>query len=51
MRVLVIGFTGLLGVPVAKRLSADGHYVRLLVRDAPRARRTFPSPMSSSKAR
>jgi len=32
-RILVIGATGLIGAPVARRLLADGHQVRLLVRD------------------
>jgi len=36
-RILVIGATGLLGAPVARRLLADGHQVRLLVRDTGRA--------------
>src|SRR5260370_97592 len=34
---LVIGATGLIGAPVARRLLADGHQVRLLVRDTRRA--------------
>jgi uncharacterized protein YbjT (DUF2867 family) len=38
-RILVIGATGLIGLPVAWRLLADGHQVRLLVRDTERARR------------
>jgi nucleoside-diphosphate-sugar epimerase len=37
-RILVIGATGLIGLPVARRLLADGHQVRLLVRDTGRAR-------------
>jgi uncharacterized protein YbjT (DUF2867 family) len=37
-RILVIGATGLIGAPVARRLLADGHQVRLLVRDTGRAR-------------
>lgn len=36
-RILVIGATGLIGAPVARRLLAEGHHVRLLVRDAERA--------------
>jgi NADH dehydrogenase len=36
-RILVVGATGLLGAPVARRLLADGHQVRLLVRDTARA--------------
>ena len=37
-RVLVVGATGMLGEPVARRLLADGWRVRCLVRDATRAR-------------
>ncbi len=37
-RILVVGATGLIGAPVARRLLDDGHQVRLLVRDAGRAR-------------
>lgn len=37
-RILVIGATGLIGAPVARRLLADGHQVRLLVRDTARAK-------------
>jgi uncharacterized protein YbjT (DUF2867 family) len=33
-RILVVGATGLIGEPVARRLLAEGHHVRLLVRDA-----------------
>jgi uncharacterized protein YbjT (DUF2867 family) len=36
-RILVIGATGLIGTPVAQRLLAEGHQVRLLVRDTARA--------------
>jgi uncharacterized protein YbjT (DUF2867 family) len=36
--ILVAGATGLIGAPVARRLLADGHHVRLLVRDIERAR-------------
>lgn len=41
MRILVIGATGMLGEPVARRLHADGHQVRILARDEARARRRF----------
>ncbi|MCU0757831.1 MAG: NAD(P)H-binding protein [Steroidobacteraceae bacterium] len=37
-RILVVGATGMLGAPVARRLLADGWRVRGLVRDPPRAR-------------
>jgi uncharacterized protein YbjT (DUF2867 family) len=37
-RILVIGGTGLIGAPVARRLLVEGHPVRLLVRDVERAR-------------
>lgn len=37
-RVLVVGATGMLGAPVARRLHADGWRVRCLVRDEARAR-------------
>jgi uncharacterized protein YbjT (DUF2867 family) len=37
-RILVLGATGLIGAPVARQLLADGHYVRVLVRDVDRAR-------------
>src|SRR5918997_3831581 len=36
--VLVVGATGHVGRPVARRLLADGHCVRVLVRDESRAR-------------
>jgi hypothetical protein len=36
-RVLVVGATGLIGTPVARQLLADGHRVRVLVRDPDRA--------------
>lgn len=42
-RILVLGGTGLLGEPVARRLQADGFRVRILSRDAESARRTFGS--------
>jgi uncharacterized protein YbjT (DUF2867 family) len=38
MRILVVGATGLIGRPVATQLLSDGFEVRLLVRDAHRAR-------------
>lgn len=41
MKVLVIGATGMLGEPVARRLHADGRAVRILARDPPRARSRF----------
>ncbi len=37
--VAVVGATGLLGAPVARRLHAEGHRVRALVRDVESARR------------
>lgn len=40
-RILVLGGTGLLGEPVARRLSDDGFQVRVLSRDAGKARRMF----------
>ena len=39
--VLVVGATGHVGRPVARRLLADGHCVRVLVRDEHRARDTL----------
>ena len=36
-RILVVGATGMIGAPVARRLLAAGHHVRLLVRDSTRA--------------
>jgi uncharacterized protein YbjT (DUF2867 family) len=36
-RILVLGATGLIGAPVARRLAGDGYQVRLLVRDPERA--------------
>ena len=44
-RILVIGATGLTGAPVARRLLANGHQVRLLVRDTGA---TPPPPGSQS---
>ena len=41
MKILVVGATGMLGQPVARRLRADGFDVRLLVRHTPTARRIF----------
>src|SRR3954451_21669209 len=38
LSVLVVGATGMLGEPVARRLLADGHRVRVLARDPERAR-------------
>jgi len=43
-RVLVVGATGLLGEPVARGLLAAGFGVRVLSRDAARARAMFPAP-------
>jgi NADH dehydrogenase len=40
-RILVLGGTGLLGAPVARRLEADGFAVRLLARDPDKARAIF----------
>lgn len=40
-KVLVLGGTGMLGAPVARRLGADGFTVRLLARDVAKARDTF----------
>ncbi len=40
-RVLVVGATGMLGAPVARRLIADGYRVRLLARDPDKARAKF----------
>jgi len=39
--ILVLGGTGMLGAPVARRLQADGFTVRLLVRNEERARALF----------
>src|SRR4051812_46337038 len=41
MKVLVVGATGMLGDPVARRLQEDDHRVRLLVRDEARAHTRF----------
>jgi len=43
-KVLVVGGTGMLGEPVARRLAADGHGVRVLTRRVEAARGRFPSP-------
>ncbi len=40
-RILVLGGTGLLGAPVARRLQADGFAVRLLARNPDKARAMF----------
>jgi uncharacterized protein YbjT (DUF2867 family) len=40
-KILILGGTGLLGVPVARRLQADGFAVRLLARDPDKARALF----------
>ena len=42
--VLVIGGTGMLGEPVARRLAKDGHRVRILTRNSSAARQRFGSP-------
>ena len=40
-KILILGGTGLLGTPVARRLQADGFAVRLLARDPDKARAMF----------
>ena len=40
-RILVVGGTGMLGAPVARRLRADGFQVRLLARDVDKAAALF----------
>ena len=40
-KILILGGTGLLGAPVARRLQADGFEVRLLARDREKARAMF----------
>jgi uncharacterized protein YbjT (DUF2867 family) len=40
-KILVLGGTGMLGAPVARRLQADGFEVRLMVRDPKKARGLF----------
>ncbi|MBN1266139.1 MAG: NAD(P)H-binding protein [Anaerolineales bacterium] len=42
IQVLVLGGTGLLGEPVARKLQADGFTVRILVRETARAHERFP---------
>lgn len=37
----MVGATGMLGGPVARRLLGTGHHVRLLVRDTARAQASF----------
>jgi uncharacterized protein YbjT (DUF2867 family) len=39
--ILVVGATGMLGEPVARRLHEDGYHVRLLARNPQKARRLF----------
>lgn len=41
-QILVIGGTGRLGEPVARRLAAEGHSVRIFTRSAAGARKKFP---------
>ncbi len=43
-RVLVIGATGLLGEPVARRLQGAGYRVRVMSRDVDRVRKRFSEP-------
>jgi uncharacterized protein YbjT (DUF2867 family) len=40
-KILVIGATGMLGQPVARRLKEDGYQVRVLARDVEKARELF----------
>jgi uncharacterized protein YbjT (DUF2867 family) len=40
-KILVLGGTGLLGEPVARRLQSDGFQIRILSRDPEKARRMF----------
>jgi uncharacterized protein YbjT (DUF2867 family) len=40
-RILVLGGTGMLGQPVARRLKADGYQVRVLARDMEKAKKLF----------
>ena len=42
MRLLLIGGTGLIGSALARSLSADGHELRIIARDAGYGRRTIP---------
>ena len=39
--ILVVGATGMLGEPVARRLAADGHKVRVMSRNLSRAQSLF----------
>lgn len=48
-RILILGGTGLLGEPVARRLQADGFAVRLLARDPDKARPPVWMPGSGRK--
>lgn len=41
--ILVVGGTGKVGEPVARRMKAEGYAVRILTRDPERGRRKFPS--------
>ncbi len=41
MKILVIGATGMLGMPVARQLQADGHQVRVFSRNPEKARAKF----------
>ena len=43
-KILILGGTGLLGAPVARRLQSDGFDVRLLARDREKARAMFDEP-------
>ncbi|NVD06800.1 NAD-dependent epimerase/dehydratase family protein [Vibrio sp. JPW-9-11-11] len=42
--IAVIGATGMLGLPVAKKLAQDGHRVRIISRDSSKARDLFQGP-------
>jgi len=44
--ILVVGGTGMLGAPVARRLAAEGYAVRVLTRNARRARTTLAAPIT-----
>jgi len=48
-KVLVVGATGMLGEPVARRLANDGYAVRILARDEKRARQIFAHPFEIFK--
>ncbi len=41
-RILIIGGTGLLGIPVALKLKESGYIVRILARNVDKARKLFP---------